>query len=148
MAHSRLATDQPVLARVGTLVAGSTVVLTLALFGLISFATGEAAGVSGRVPFYVLGAAVTFAAAVIGLDRRTRDGRDLLFLSLGIAVVAFCFVTLGLEGVAYAIRRPGQALASRQFLYLLSTALVVTGLGYWGLNHWKELAKSIQRSAR
>ena len=145
MAHSQVSGDQPVIARVGSLVAGSALALTLAFLGVVAFATGEAAGFGDRVSFYVLGAAVTFAAALIGLDRRARDGRDLLGVAVGLAVVAFCLVTLGVEGLAYAASRPDEVLLSNTLLYLLSAALFATGLGYWGLAHWKEFAREIRR---
>lgn len=145
MAHSQFSRDRPVLAREGSLVAGSTLALTLAFFGLLAFATGEATGAGDRVPFYVLGAAVTFAATLIALDRRSRDGRNLLAVSVGIAVVAFCLVTLGVEGLAYALSRPDELLTSNQPLYLLSAALFSTGLGYWGLSHWREFLRAVKR---
>lgn len=145
MAHSQFTEDRPVLARIGSLLAGTTLALTLAFFGVLAFATGEAAGVGERVPFYVLGAAVTFASALIVLDRRSRDGRDLLVVSIVLALVTFCLVALGVEGLAYAFTRPGEALASNQPLYLLSAALFSTGLGYWGANHWREFRPSISR---
>ena len=147
MAHQPVSSTRPVLARVGAFVVGSSLALTLAFFGLLAVATGSAAGLSERVPFYVLAAAVTFAAALVGLDRPSWDGRDLLFYSICVAVAAFVLVTLGLEGVVFAINYPGESFASRRFLYLLSLALVATGLGYWGLCHWKEIARSIRRSA-
>lgn len=147
MAHSPIASNRPVLARVGTLVVASSLALTLAFFGILAVGSGHAVGLSGRVPFYVLAAAVTFAAALFGLDRRHWDGRDLLFFSVGIAAVAFVLVTLGLEGVVFAVQNPGESIAHRRFVYLLSLALVATGLGYWGMCHWQEISQSIRRSA-
>ena len=147
MAHSSVTSNHPVLARVGVLVVASSLALTLAFFGLIALATGSADELSGRVPFYVLAAAVTFAGALIGLDRRNWDGRDLLYFAVGLAVVAFVLFTLGLEGVVFAINYPGESLGSRRFLYLLSAAMVATGLGYWFVSHWAEFARSIRRSA-
>ena len=147
MAHSPISTNRPVLARVGVLVVGSSLALTLAFFGLYAVASGTAVGLSDRVPFYVLAAAVTFAGALFGLDRRQWDGRDLLYFSTGIATVAFVLVTLGLEGVVFAVQYPGESVASRRFLYLLSLALVATGLGYWGMCHWGEISRSFRRSA-
>lgn len=145
MAHSHRTSDQPVLARVGALVAGCSLVLTLAFFGLVAFASGATTGTAGRLPFYVLGGAVTFATTLVGLDRRSRNGRDLLVVALAGAVAVFVLLSLGVEGVAYGVQRPGEALAVRRFLYLLATGLVSTGLGYWGLNHWKELARAVRR---
>ena len=148
MAHSQFGSTRPVVARIAPLVAGSTLLLTLSFFGLIAFGRGGVAGVGGRVPFYVLAAAVTFAAALFGLDRRAGDGRNLLALSVAAAAVAFVLVTLGVEGVAYAITSPAEALSTNTVLYLLSAALVTTGLGYWVANHLPSLMKAIRRSGR
>lgn len=145
MAHSQFSRDRPVLAREGSLVAGSSLALTLAFLGLVAFATGEAVGFGDRVPFYVLGAAVTFAGTLIVLDRRSRDGRNLLGISIGLAVVTLCLVTLGVEGLAYAVNRPDRVLGSNQPLYLLSAALFSTGLGYWAFSHWRAFLRAIQR---
>jgi len=145
MAHSQIRSDRPVLARVGPLVAGSTVALTLAFFGVLALSGGGAGGLGNRVPFYVLAAAVTFAAALFLLDRRNRDGRGLLAVSVVVAVAAFVLVTLGLEGVAYAVSAPAETLATNTLLYLVSTALVTTGLGYWVGNHWRELRRAVRR---
>ena len=147
MAHSPFTSNRPVLARVGMLVVASSLALTLAFFGLLALVTGSAVGLSGRVPFYVLAAAVTFAAALFGLDRHHWDGRDLLFFSIVISLAAFVMVTLGLEGVVFAVENPGESLASRRFIYLLSVALVATGLGYWTTCHWAAISRSIRRSA-
>ena len=147
MAHQPVSSNRPVLARVGALVVGSSLALTLAFFGLLAVVTGSAVGLAERVPFYVLAAAVTFAAALVAMDRPSWDGRDLLFYSVCVSAAAFVLITLGLEGIVFAIQYPGESLASRRFLYLLSLALVATGLGYWVICHWTELARSIRRSA-
>ena len=144
MAHSQIRSKRPVLARVGSLVAGSTVALTLAFFGILALSSGSVDGVGNRVPFYVLAAAVTFAAALFVLDRRSRDGRGLLAVSVAVAVAAFVLVTLGLEGVAYAVTYPGETVGTNRLLYLLSAALVTTGLGYWVSNHWRELRRALR----
>lgn len=145
MAHSHRRSARPALARVGTLVAGCSVALALAFFGVIAVATGGTAGTADRLPFYVLAAAVTFAAALVGLDRRARDGRNLLAVALAGAVAAFVLVSLGVEGVAYGVQRPAEALSARRLMYLLAAAMVSTGLGYWTVNHWRELVRSARR---
>lgn len=145
MAHSHRSSNRPVLARVGTLVAGCSIALALAFFGLIAVATGGTAGTEARLPFYVLAAAVTFAAALVGLDRRARNGRNLLVVALAIALGSFVLVSLGVEGAAYGVQQPAEALSPDRLMYLLAAAMVSTGLGYWALNHWRELASSVRR---
>jgi len=145
MAHSHAATNRPVLARAGAFVATSTVALTLALFGLLAFVGGNPAGLPSRVPYYVLGGAVAFAAALVTLDRRDRDGRNLLAIAVCAAGGTFVFLLLAVEGITFAVVRPEQALGFQRVLYLLAAALFATGLEYWALNHWQELLAAVRR---
>lgn len=147
MAHSQVAGRVPEVGRLGPTLAGSTVVLTLALFGLLSLSEGSAPGLGDRIPYYVLGCAAAFATALLVLDRRSRDGRRLLGISVGVAVVAFVLVGLGVEGLLYAARNPTVAFSTQRFLYLLSAALVATGLGFWTTNHARELVRPFRRSS-
>jgi hypothetical protein len=145
MAHAHAASNRPVLMRAGAFVAASTVALTLALFGLLAFVGGNPAGLPSRVPYYVLGAAVAFAAALVALDRRDRDGRNLLAVAVCVAGGTFVFLLLSVEGVTYAVVSPSEALGFQRVLYLLAAALFATGLEYWGLNHWTELVAAVRR---
>lgn len=136
MAHRhRRARQESVLGRVTAFVVACTAALTLSFIGLVAFATGSTPAVIDRVPYYVLGSAVLFVAAIVGLEQRRRDGRSIITTAATIAAVGFVFLTLGGEGVLYAARNPGEALAAQQFLYFVAAGLIGTGIGYWGTRH-------------
>lgn len=145
MAYSRRnMTDQTFLARVGALVVGCTAVLTLSFFGIVAILTGDAAGIGTRLPFYALGMAAVFVAAVVGLEQRRREGRAVLAAASLLAVGGGLLLTLGGEGVAYAGRNPEQVLGSGHVLYLVAAGLIATGIGYWGLHHWRDVVDPIR----
>lgn len=146
MAYSQANRTSPLLERVGPVLVGSTVALTMALFGLLALVGGNTPGLSGRVPYYVLGAAAAFAGALMVMEDRARDGRTLLGVAIAVAAGAFVLLGLGGEGLLYAARNPDVAFATQRFLYLLSAALVTTGLGYWATNHADEAARSLRRT--
>lgn len=147
MAHSQVRGWVPEFGRLGPTLAGSTLALTMAFMGLVSLASGPVPGLSGRIPYYVLAAAAVFATALMVLEGHWRDGRNLLGIAVGVAVAAFVVLGLGAEGLVYAARNPAVAFSAQRFLYLLSAALVTTGLGYWTANHADAFVRSFGRSA-
>ncbi|MFB6219216.1 MAG: hypothetical protein ABEH77_08600 [Halobacteriaceae archaeon] len=144
MAHSHSTAKRGVAARVGGLIVVTTAGLTVVLLGLLAFATGDTAGIADRLPFYVLGAAGTFVAAVVGLEGRRLDPRQVIATAAAVGVAALVVLSLGGEGLVYAARHPEQALASERILYLLAAGLTATGLGYWVFNHWRALAPTVR----
>lgn len=144
MAYSRSVANRSVVGRVGLLVVGCTAVLTLSFFGLVAFLTGNTPGVADRIPFYVLGTALAFVASVVGLDGRARNGRIVLITASAAAAATLVLLTMGGEGLAYAVRVPEEALAAQRLLYLLAAGLIATGLGYWGVRHWREVAGTLR----
>lgn len=138
MAYRRRRADGTFLARVGAIIVGCTAILTLTFFGLLALLTGTASDIGGRLPFYVLGMAAVFVSAIIILEQHREDGRLILTVATITAVTGGLVFVLGGEGILYASRHPDQALASRQFLYLIAAGLIATGVGFWGLNHWRD----------
>ncbi len=127
--------------RVAALVAGSTLALTACFVGLLAAATGQVEGVGSRLPAYVLAMAVAFVATVVRLELEGYDGRPIIVSASGVAVAAFVLVTLGGEGLTYAVRNPEAVVGSQLLLYLLAAGLIGSGLGYWGVRHWREFAE-------
>lgn len=127
-------------ARIVLGVAGLTVLLTCAFVGVLAFASPETPDVGSRLGFYVLAMAVVFVVAVVRLDDREREGTTVLSAVAVVAVLAFFLVGLAVEGVIYAVENPGDLVASQLLLYFLAAALICTGLGVWGLRHWREFA--------
>jgi hypothetical protein len=131
------------LARAAAVVVGSTMVLTASFVGVLALVTGRTVGAVDRLPFYVLAMAVAFVIAVMVTEETVDAVRPerAIASAVGVAVVTFVFVSLGGEGIAYAVRNPGRVVISQLFFYFLAAGLIGTGLGYWGLRHWRELAR-------
>ena len=129
--------DDPV-RRAGVSVAGSTVLLTLALVGVLSVVNGGNSGVSGRLPFYVFAVALVFVVALFALDDPAADGRQILVAVVGISLATFGLVSLAGEGIVYAVREPSAVFRPELLLYVAAAGLVCTGVGVWGLRHWRE----------
>jgi len=124
--------------RVVGLVIGSTILLTVALLGVVEIVTEPAPGYASRVPIYVLGGSILFIVLVFQFERRHFDGRTIILATTGLAIVGtFLFFLIG-EGVVYGVSHPDEILATHLVLYLLSIGVCCTGLAHWGLNHWRE----------
>ena len=119
------------------IVIGSSFVLTAAFVGLVAILSRETSGIEGRVPFYVLAMAIAFLIALWKLDERDRDGLTILIATSGIAIVSGFVFAIAMEGVVHAIREPSDVL-SQVIVYFVAAAIVCTGLGIWGLRHWRE----------
>lgn len=122
---------------IGGLIAVSTFVLTASFIGVLAFAAGTVTGLTGRVPWYLIAAAVVFVGTIVLLEGVEANGASIIVHSLVIGMVGFVLVTLSVEGVIFTVKRP-RVLLSRLPLYFLAASLAATGIGYWGLNHWRE----------
>ncbi len=129
------------LVRTTILVCIFTVVLTTNFIGIMSFITEGAPGATGRLPLYVLLTSVVFVAAIIILEMSQYDGRSVLTASVTAGVLGFIFISLGGEGLVYAWRNPDDVITSQLLVYFIAAAVIGTGLGYWGLRHWREFAR-------
>jgi hypothetical protein len=128
--------------RAVALVTGSSLLLTVALIGLLAALSGEVEGVGGRVPFYFLVTAVVFVSLVVGFEvgfeEQAFDGRTILLSTLGLSVVLGTLAAFVGEGLVYTTRDPTAVLVPRLLLSLLAIGVLSTGLVYWGLRHWRE----------
>ena len=127
------------LAQASLFVVASTVALTASFLGLVGLLTGDVAGLTGRLPFYVLVTAVVFVAAIVFFETELRDAQRILVLAVLTAAMAFLVVTFGGEGLTYLVQNHEEVVASHLLFYILSAGLIGTGLGYWALQHWPEL---------
>jgi hypothetical protein len=129
-------------AGLGPLVAtlsGCTVVLTAVFLGGVALAAGRAAGFVARLPLYVLASAVAFLAVLLLADHARTHGTAVLARAAGVAVVGFATVSLGTEGVVDALRYTDTVVGSHLFVYLLSTAVVASGVGYWAARNYRDV---------
>jgi hypothetical protein len=141
-------------ARATLAVGASTVVLTACFVGVLALVRGAVAGFGDRLPIYAVVIGAAFVAALLRAEQRygpdapgpgAADGGGfgggaILTTALGVAVATVVLVSFAGEGVVYALRLPDAVVTSTLFLYFVAAGLIATGLGYWGLRHWREFA--------
>lgn len=127
------------LGRLAAMVGLSTVALTASFVGLVALVTGNVTGTTSRLPFYLLATAAVFVAGVVLFEESRHEGRRALVAAVVAAVATLFVVGLGGEGVVYALENPESAIRSQLFTYLLSAALIGTGVGYWSWRNWESL---------
>jgi hypothetical protein len=119
----------------------STLALTASFLGAVALVTGSVVGLTDRLPFYALAMAIAFVAAIMVFESEFRSGTLVLRVAGLAAAATLVLVTLGGEGVAFTVQRPGTVLSSQLLVYFLAAGLIGTGLGYWGVHHWQEVAR-------
>ena len=127
------------LGRLLVLVGLSTAALTVSFVGLVGLASGGVTGVATRIPFYLLVTAAVFVAGVVLFEESRHEGRRALVAAAVAAFATLLVVGLGSEGTLYALENPDVVVRSQLFAYLLSAALMGTGIGYWGWRNWESL---------
>lgn len=125
--------------RLGGVVVGSTLALTMSFFGLIALLTGDAGGAMSRLPLYVFALATTFVGTLVALEDLHADAETILKAAAAAAAGNFLVVALASEGTVYALRFPGQVVSSQLFVYVLSAGMIATGLGFWVANHYDDV---------
>jgi len=126
------------LARTSGLATASTLVLTASFIGVLSFVEGATAGIGTRVPWYLVAAAVLFTATVVLLERHDASGKVIIGTATISGVIAFAVIMLMIEGLFYTVRYPEEVFVTQYVLYFLAAGLLGTGIGYWGIQHWRE----------
>lgn len=121
-------------------IVGSTILLTAAFVGVAALVSGELAGATDRLPYYVLFFAVVFILTLWKLDDRRRDGTAILIAVTGISVGASILTVFAYEGAAYAYSDPSNVIERNLIVWFTAAAAICTGLGFWGLRHWREFA--------
>lgn len=133
------------LARTSGLATASTLVLTASFIGVLSFIEGATAGIWDRVPWYLVAAAILFTATVVLLERHDATGKVIIGTATISGAIAFVVIMLMIEGLFYTIRYPEEVFVTQYVLYFLAAGLLGTGIGYWGIQHWREFTPN-QRS--
>ena len=133
MAASReRAIDFEGLAQRTPIIGGALAVVAVMVVGAASLVVGSAPGFEVRLPTYVLAGAVGFVGALLTMRYAPQDCRTVLRRAAVAGVLGFGLVTLGTEGVIYAFL----VLVPDLSLYLLSGAVVASGLAYWSYRSW------------
>ncbi|MEF8830435.1 MAG: hypothetical protein V5A23_02725 [Halobacteriales archaeon] len=125
--------------RLGAVVGGSTLALTMGFFGIIALASGEVGGALGRLPLYVFALAATFVGSLVAFEEARMGPETMLKAAVGAAAGNFILVGLASEGLVYVVRYPGSVVSSQLFVYVLSAGMIATGLGFWVANHYDEV---------
>lgn len=122
------------------LIAASTLVVTSSLVGVLALTEGLVPDAGGRIPYYVLAAAVVFVALLVMLELELEDGARIITVSGVVALVSLVVISLSAEGILFGIDSP-QILFSNVLPYLLAAGLISTGLIIWGVRHWREFVQ-------
>jgi len=129
--------DRKLVGTVVALISVSTLLITSSIVGVLALTSGEATGISGRIPYYVLLAALVFTGLLVTLEIKLEDGSEIISTSGAVAIVAFVVISLGIEGLYFTYDKPGRVL-NNLLPYFLAAGLVSTGLIIWGVRHWRE----------
>lgn len=124
--------------RVVLLIGVCTFVLTSSFVGILALLSGEVGALSGRIPWYFVVTALLFVGTIILLEENDADGRTIIVSAMVFAVIGMLVLSLAVEGFMFALEYPDMVFVSQLVLYFFAAGLIGTGLGYWGLNHWRE----------
>jgi|AntDeeMetagen134_2_1112570.scaffolds.fasta_scaffold01280_2 hypothetical protein len=125
--------------RVSVVVAIATLFLTASFVGLLALLNGDLRGSSSRIAWYLTIAAVAFVGVIILLETQDAAGTSIITTAAIVAALVFVLVSLGVEGLLYAVRNPAAVFVSQTILYFFAAALIGSGIGYWALRHWREV---------
>jgi len=135
--------ERDVLVQAGPLICATTLALMAAFLGIVGIASGNAAGLVGRLPLYVLAGSVGFVAALLAAEHSQYYGREGVVTAAAVGIIDFVMIGLGTEGVIYGLTYPEAVVASHLSAYLLSAAMITSGLGYWTARNWRDVTAAI-----
>jgi hypothetical protein len=134
------------LLQTGSLIAACTVVLTAAFLGVVGLVSGRAVGIVTRLPLYVFAGAVAFVAVLLVTSHARHHGQTVLARAAVAGLSGFVLFGLGAEGLLYAVTSPETVVVSHVFIYLVSAAIIASGLGYWGVRNWHDVTDTFRRT--
>lgn len=132
--------------RIGSIIAVFTLVLTASFVGILAVLSGQMQAYEGRIPWYLVGAALTFVSVIILLEVNKAPGQTIIVTAVVVGAITFLGLFLSVEGFAFAIHNPEIIILEQLGLYFFAAALVATGIGYWGLKHWREFTEERDNS--
>lgn len=116
----------------------STFVLTASFVGILGIVTGRTNGVGGRLPYYLIIMGISFVSTILFLEEFGTDSRVIILTATAIGLVTFVATTLTVEGILFSVSVPEEVFGRQLVFYFVAAALVGTGIGYWGIRHWRE----------
>ena len=138
--------SQRVILRIGLLIIGCTILLTANFIGFLATIDGRIDGSRSRIAWYLVLSAVFFVVTIVLLELNNADGRTIIVSAVVTSVVSFILVFFSIEGLLFAIEHPEEIIVSQLIIYFFAAALVATGIGYWGLRHWREFTAEQTRT--
>jgi FlaA1/EpsC-like NDP-sugar epimerase len=132
--------------RTSVLIVSCTLLLTASFIGSIAAVSGDIYGFEARVPWYLVTAAGVFVATIVLLEINEAIGRTIIVTAIFTGVVSFFLISLAVEGVIFTLNNPATVFVSQLILYFFAAALIATGIGYWGLRHWREFTANQRES--
>lgn len=131
--------------RIAVIMGACTLLLTFSFVGVLAIISGNLGDASGRLPWYLVIAALAFVAVIVILEVYGATGREIIISAIMTGVWGFIVTALSIEGVLYAVSHPEEVFTSQLVLYFLAAAMLGTGIAYWALHHWREFTEDSSR---
>lgn len=132
--------------RTAGLAAVSTMVITASFVGVLAVVEGGFSALGDRIPWYLVGTSLIFLGLIFVLEEQGVDGREIIAITSVVSALSFVVIALSVEGIVFAVENPEDVLTSRTVLYFLAAGMFGTGIGFWGIKHWREFTE--QRAPR
>lgn len=137
---------QRIILRIGLLITGCTFILTASFVGFLATIDGRIDGSESRVAWYFVFSAALFVGTIVLLELNHADGKTIIVSAIVTGVLSFILTFFSIEGVIFAFAYPDEVFVSQLVIYFFAAALVATGIGYWGLRHWREFTTNSTRT--
>lgn len=119
----------------------STIVVTSSFVGMWSIVAGESGTIGQRLPFYLIVMGIVFVVTIVLLEEQPANPRIIIVTAVVVSFLGFLGIGLSVEGILFAITNPDRVFVSQLVYYFIAAGLMGTGIGYWGIKHWRELAR-------
>ncbi|WP_248516179.1 hypothetical protein [Salinarchaeum laminariae] len=134
-------------ARTAALAAASTIVITASFIGVLALLEGEFSTLDSRIPWYLVATSLIFLSTIFLLEEHGADGIEIIAITGVVTVLGFIMIVLAVEGVNYARTHPEDVFVDRLVLYFLAAGMFGTGIGYWGIKHWREFTGQSEQTS-
>jgi len=135
-------------ARTAALAAASTIVITASFIGVLALLEGEFSTLDSRIPWYLVATSLIFLSTIFLLEEHGADGVEIIAITAVVTIMGFIMIVLAVEGVNYARTNPGDVFVDKLVLYFLAAGMFGTGIGYWGIKHWREFTGQRQQAGQ
>lgn len=123
------------------LAGASTIVITASFLGVLSVIESGFSALGDRIPWYLVGTSLIFLGLVFVLEDQGVEGREIIAITSVVSALALVVIALSVEGLYFAAQNPKSIITSTTVLYFLAAGMFGTGIGYWGIKHWREFTQ-------